>query len=102
MRSESVPVTMCACSFAYNRDTDEYLSGTTTGVDVWKLSKVKPIQQQSSRRYQPPDLQHILLQSYDYLTIMPKLRSTYDKRLIYRTSYEERKAFLRYDLLAKL
>ena len=49
-----------------------------------------------------PDLQNILRQSYDYLTIMPKLRSTYDGRLIYETSYEGRKAFLRYDSLAKL
>jgi len=29
------------------------------------------------------DLQNISRQSYDYITIMPKLRSTYDKRLIY-------------------
>ena len=49
-----------------------------------------------------PDLQNILRQSYDYLTIMPKLRSTYDGRLISKTSYEGRKAFLRYDSLAKL
>jgi len=28
------------------------------------------------------------------LAIMPKLRSTYDGRLIYKTSYEKRKAFL--------
>jgi len=49
-----------------------------------------------------PDLQNILRQSYDYLTILPKLRSTYDGRLIYKTSYEGRKAFLRYDSLAKL
>jgi len=34
--------------------------------------------------------------------IIPKLRSTYDGRLIYQTSYEEGKAFLRYDSLAKL
>ena len=47
-----------------------------------------------------PDLQNILRQSYDYLTIMPKLRSTYDGRLRYRTSYEERKAFLRCNSLA--
>jgi len=40
--------------------------------------------------------------SYDNLMIMPKLRSTYDGRLIYKTSYEGRKAFLRYDSLAKL
>ena len=39
------------------------------------------------------DLQNILRQSYDYLTIMPKLRSTYDGCLIYKTSYEERMAF---------
>jgi len=51
---------------------------------------------------QGPDLQNILRQSYDYLTIMPKLRSTYDGRLIYKTSYKGRKAFLRYDSLAKL
>ena len=36
-----------------------------------------------------PDLQNILRQSYDYLkTIMSKLRSTYDGRIIYQTSYE--------------
>ena len=40
--------------------------------------------------------------SYDYLTIMPKLRSTSGGRLIYQTSYEERKTFLWYDSLAKL
>ena len=40
--------------------------------------------------------------TYDYLTIMRKLRSTYDGRLIYKTSYEGRKAFLMYDSLAKL
>jgi len=49
-----------------------------------------------------PDLQNILRQSYDYLSKMPKLRSTYDVRLIYKTSYEGRKSFLRYDSLAKL
>ena len=49
-----------------------------------------------------PDLQNILRQSYDDLTIMPKLRSTYDRRLIYKTSYKGRKAFLKYDLLTKL
>jgi len=49
-----------------------------------------------------PNLQNILRQSYDFLTIMPKLRSTYDGRLIYKTPYEGRKAFLRHDSLAKL
>jgi len=43
----------------------------------------------------------ILRQSYDYLTIMPKLRSTYDGRLIYKTSYEERKDFLMCNSLSK-
>ena len=45
------------------------------------------------RESQGPDLQNILRQSYDYLTIMPKLRSTYDGRLIYKTAYNEWKAF---------
>ena len=44
-------------------------------------------------RHLEPDLQNILRQYYDYLTIMPKLGSTYDGRLIYKTSYHERKAF---------
>jgi len=42
-------------------------------------------------RKQRPDLQNILRQSYDYLTIMPKLRSTYYGRLINKTSHEGRK-----------
>ena len=56
---------------------------------------------QVSTSVQGPDLQNILRQSYDYLTIMPKLRSTYDEYLIYKTSYDGRKAFLTYEL-AKL
>ena len=51
--------------------------------------------------HQGPNLQNILRQSYDYLTIMPKLRSTYDRRLIHKTSYEGRKVFLGYNSLAK-
>jgi len=31
-----------------------------------------------------PNLQNILRQSYDFLTIMPMLHSTYDGRLIYK------------------
>jgi len=38
--------------------------------------------------------------SYDYLTIMRKLRSTYDRRLIHKTSCEGSKAFLGYNSLA--
>ena len=41
------------------------------------------------------DLQNILRKSYDCRTIMLKLQSIYDGRLIYTTSDEERKAFLR-------
>jgi len=33
-------------------------------------------------------------------SIMPQLPSIYDGHLIYKTSYEERKAFLRYNSLA--
>jgi len=43
-----------------------------------------------------PDLQNVLRQSYDYLTIMPNLRSTYDGRRIYKT-----KAFPGCDSLAE-
>ena len=50
---------------------------------------------------QGPDLQNIVRQSYDYLTIMPKLRSTYDGRLIYKIPYNEWKAFGRLDSRAK-
>jgi len=49
-----------------------------------------------------PNLQNILRQSYDFLTIMQMLRSTYDGRLIYKTSYKGSKAILKYDSLAKL
>ena len=50
---------------------------------------------------QGPDLQNILRQSYDYLTITPKLRSTYDRCLISKTYFKERMAFLGYNSLAK-
>ena len=39
--------------------------------------------------------------SYDNLTIMPQLRSTYDGRLICKTSYEKLEAFFGYESLAK-
>ena len=47
------------------------------------------------------NLRDILRQSYDYLTIMPKLRSTYDRRLIYNAYHKGHKVFLRCDSLAK-
>jgi len=37
-----------------------------------------------------PNVQNILRQSYDYIMIMPKLQSTYDRRLVYKISHEER------------
>ena len=37
--------------------------------------------------------------SYDNLTIMPKLQLTYDRRLIYKTSYERRKGISQIQLL---
>jgi len=39
--------------------------------------------------------------SYDYLAIVATLLSTYDRRLIYKISREERKAVSGYDSLAK-
>jgi len=42
-----------------------------------------------------PDLQNVLRQSYDYLTITTKLRSTCDGRLICKTPHKGRWAFLR-------
>ena len=68
-----------------------------------------PSQQFAARRCerndtpnQRPDLQNILRRSYDNLTIMPELRSTYDGRLIHhQTFHEECKAFLGYDSLGK-
>ena len=41
-----------------------------------------------------PDLQNTSRQSRDYLTIMPESRSTYDGRLIYKTSHEDARLFL--------
>ena len=65
---------------------------TGTGTERWR-ERVRDL---------GPDLQNILRQSYDHLTIMAKLRSTYDTRPVDKISYEERKAFLSYDSLAKL
>jgi len=42
---------------------------------------------------QGPDLQNILRQSYDYLTIMPKIRSTYDRHLIYKNILQRAQGF---------
>ena len=56
---------------------------------------------EGSWKNQGPDLQNISRRCYEYLTIIPKLRSTYDGRLICKTSYKESKAFHKYDSLAK-
>ena len=71
--------------------TYKYVDDTTISETI---AKDEHSQRQSVVDELGPDLQNILRQSYDYLTIIPKLRSTYDGRLIYKTSYEQRKAFL--------
>jgi len=38
----------------------------------------------------------------DEKLIMPKVRSTYNRRLIYKTSYGDRRVFLRYDRTSHL
>jgi len=65
---------------------------------------VVPVQVYCSLRIENLPTQALIYKiSYDNrLTIMPKLRSTYDTRLIYKTTYEGRSAFLRYDSLAKM
>ena len=59
---------------------------TLTWSRLPRNSAVNPVADASIHEAQPlatiaqgPDLQNILRQSYDYLTIMPKLRSTYDR-----------------------
>ena len=66
-----------------------------------RVSDVKCPSHQCMSNKQRPNLQNILWQSYDSLMIMPKLWSTYDRRLICKTSHKECKTFLRYDPLAK-
>ena len=80
----------------------QYLVRSTLSNSRLKTVKLDASTTELGNAFQGLDLQNILRQSYDYLTIMPELRSTYDRRLIYKTSYEGRKAFLRYDSLAKL
>jgi len=82
---------MCCCN---NDDDDEENNDN-------KNDDTSDNNEKNDENDQGPDLQNILRQSYDYLTTMPKLRSTYDGRLIYKTSYEERKAFLMCNSLAK-
>jgi len=55
----------------------------------------------SAARRLGPDLQNILRLSYDYLTIMPKLRSTYDGCIIFQHLVKNAGLILRYDLLVK-
>jgi len=53
------------------------------------LTNILPVRVSPGPQDPGPDLQNILRQSYDYLTIMPKLGQTYDGRLIHKTSYNE-------------
>ena len=52
----------------HGRTDRKHNAAAATGINMW------------------PDVQNILRQSHDYLTTMPKLRSTYDGRLIYKTA----------------
>ena len=94
------------CIFALRACDTAWLSMTSTNLpgigqrysdDIYAVLLNEATTSQASVAAQRPDW-HI---SYDYLTIMPKLWSTYDGRLIYKTSYEGRKAFLIYSSLAK-
>jgi len=53
-----------------------------------------PLEEHTYKEDLGPDLQNILRQSYDYLMIVPKLRSTSNGQLIYKTSYERARLFL--------
>jgi len=98
---------LVSCFFRHSVEC-QVLPHMSAGIQTHRLyrhmsdRKYRPLEKLDDVGDQQPDLQNTLRQSYDYLTIMPKLRSTYDGCLIYQTSYEERKAFLRYDLLAKI
>ena len=70
-------------------------------LSVTSWSSSKRVEQIDSFGKQWRNLPNISRQSYDYLMITPKLRSTYDGRLVHQTSYEEHKAFLRHDSIAK-
>jgi len=98
---------VCCCLISKLIEFERLHRGSTTNVVLYCEASAAAVRESCSlRRSSPgrqgPDFQNILRQSYDYLSIMPKLRSTYDGRLIYKTSNERRKAFLKYDSLAKL
>ena len=86
----------CACLYIITERVRRYCCSI-----VWATLCLHVIVWQLLLRYHGPDLQNILQQSYNYLTIMPKLRSTYNSHVIYKTSYEGRKTFLRYSSLQK-
>jgi len=79
--------------------TNQAQRRVTSLISQWCYRNATPPELAAHRRKPGPGLQKISWQSCDNLMIMPKLRSTYDGRLIYKTSYEERKVFLRYDSL---
>ena len=75
--------TSASAEVTSRRSTADAVSSTTGSVH-----RHRPMMPRNQR----PDIQNILRRSYDYLTMMPKLRSTYDGCIIYQTSYEECKA----------
>ena len=71
--------------------------GQNCGLDFDREAKFRSQPVSKPKYWVRPDLQNILRLSYDNAKITIDLW----RRLIYHTSYEERKAFLRYNLLAK-
>ena len=94
-----LPVYVLTTPAAQSRAT--ICTGQSRHVTRWIHTPIHAASRMRRFTTQRPDLQNILRQSYDYLTITPKLRSTYDGRLIYKTSFEGRKTFLGYNSLAK-
>jgi len=86
-----------AAGYAHCSNARQRSSDGKARPNCWSRSRTTP----KFSGVQGPDLQNILRRSYDYLTMMPKLRSTYDGRLVYKTSYNEWNAFHRHDSRAK-
>jgi len=96
----------CCCCWALTSQSSTWMNERRHGSDVEETKPSSPrsrpdcwSRDSSGARF-TKYLTIILWLSY-YLTIMPELRSTYDGRLIYKTSHEECKAFLGYDSLGK-
>ena len=85
LRSARLRITWSTQWVVRARGTTSHWRCCTCSCATWTESTPTSRQPCSSTTRLAPSLQNILRQSYDYLTIMPKLRSTYDGRLIYNT-----------------